>query len=61
MADDKSKRDFRGRDRVSAEEDYEIEHFAQKVGLTSQQLRELIQKHGNQRETVEREAKALKL
>ncbi|WP_348640195.1 hypothetical protein [Mesorhizobium sp. B3-1-9] len=37
MADDKSKRDFRGRDRVSAEEDYEIEHFAQKVGLTSQQ------------------------
>ncbi|TPI57691.1 MULTISPECIES: DUF3606 domain-containing protein [unclassified Mesorhizobium] len=57
----RAKRDFRDGDRVSAEEDYEVEHFAQKVGLTSQQVRELIQKHGNQRKTLEREAKALKL
>jgi len=58
MTDDKSKRDFRDRDRVSADEDYEVEHFAQKVGLTAQQVRELIDKHGNDRETLEREAKA---
>ncbi|MGT2467445.1 DUF3606 domain-containing protein [Mesorhizobium atlanticum] len=59
MADDKSKRDFRDRDRVSADEDYEVEYFAQKVGLTAQQVRELIKKHGNDRTTLEREAKAL--
>lgn len=60
MADDKGKRDFRDRDRVSANDDYEVEYFAQKVGLTPQQVRELIRKHGNARETLEREAKALK-
>jgi Protein of unknown function (DUF3606) len=59
MADDKSKRDFRDRDRVSGDEDYEVEYFAQKVGLTAQQVRDLITKHGNDRETLEREAKAL--
>lgn len=34
MADDKSKRGGRDRDRVSAEEEYEVRHFANKVGLT---------------------------
>jgi hypothetical protein len=59
MADDKSKRDFRDRDRVSADEDYEVEYFATKAGITPQQVRALIAKHGNNRETLEREAKAL--
>lgn len=59
MADDKSKRDFRDRDWVSADEDYEVEYFAQKVGPTPQQVRELIRKHGNDRATLECEAKAL--
>jgi hypothetical protein len=59
MADDKSKRDFRDRDRVSANDDYELGYFAKKVGLTPQQVRELIRKHGNDRATLEREAKAL--
>lgn len=60
MADDKSKRDFRDRDRVSASEDYEVQYFAEKAGITPQQVRDLIAKHGNSRETLEREAKALK-
>jgi hypothetical protein len=60
MADDKTKRDFRDRDRVSADEDYEVEYFAQKVGLTPQQVRDLIGKHGNNRETLEREARKLR-
>ncbi|ESX01656.1 hypothetical protein X769_20885 [Mesorhizobium sp. LSJC268A00] len=60
MADDKSKRDFRDRDQVSADEDYEVEYFAAKAGITPQQVKELIAKHGNQRETLEREAKALR-
>ncbi|MHB9379838.1 MULTISPECIES: DUF3606 domain-containing protein [unclassified Mesorhizobium] len=34
MADDKSKRDFRDRDRVSADENYEVEYFATKIGIT---------------------------
>ncbi|WP_032904830.1 DUF3606 domain-containing protein [Mesorhizobium sp. LNJC391B00] len=48
MADDKSKRDFRDRDRVSADEDYEVEYFATKTGITPQQVKELIAKHGVQ-------------
>lgn len=60
MADDKSKQDFRDRDRVSADEDYEVEYFATKTGITPQQVKELIAKHGNQRETLERVAKALR-
>ncbi|MER8900080.1 DUF3606 domain-containing protein [Mesorhizobium sp. M0676] len=60
MADDKSKRDFRDRDRVTADEDYEVEYFATKTGITPQQVKELIAKHGNQRETLERVAKALR-
>jgi hypothetical protein len=60
MADDKSKRDFRDRDRVSADEDYEVEYFAGKTGITPQQVRELIAKHGNSREILEREALALR-
>ncbi|MGX8008892.1 DUF3606 domain-containing protein [Mesorhizobium sp. ORM8.1] len=51
--------DFRDRNRVSADEDYEVEYFAQKAGLTTQQVRELIKKHGNDRATLEREAKAM--
>jgi hypothetical protein len=39
MANDKSKRDFRDRDRVSADEDYEAEYFARHV--TPQQVKDL--------------------
>jgi hypothetical protein len=59
MADDKSERDFHDRNRISADEDYEVEYFARKVGLTTQQVRELIKKHGDDRAKLEREAKAL--
>ncbi|MBZ9884809.1 DUF3606 domain-containing protein [Mesorhizobium sp. CA10] len=44
---------------MSADEDYEVEYFAKQVGLTTQQVGELIRKHGNDRKTLEREAKAL--
>ncbi|MCF6119192.1 MULTISPECIES: DUF3606 domain-containing protein [Mesorhizobium] len=42
MGDDKSKRDFRDRDRVSAGDDYEIEYFAQQNGVSADQVRQLI-------------------
>ncbi|TGQ63535.1 MAG: DUF3606 domain-containing protein [Mesorhizobium sp.] len=60
MADDKSKKDFRDRGRVSADEDYEVAHFAEKAGITPAQVRELIAKHGNDRVKLWLEAKALK-
>ncbi|UCI10478.1 DUF3606 domain-containing protein [Mesorhizobium sp. B1-1-8] len=59
MADDKSKRDFRDRGLVSGDEEYEVAHFARKFQLTIPEVRELIAKHGNDRDTLEREAKAL--
>lgn len=60
MADDKSKKGFRDRNQVSADEDYEVEYFAKQEGITPQQVRELIAKHGNNREKLERAAKTLK-
>ncbi|RVA15315.1 DUF3606 domain-containing protein [Mesorhizobium sp. M7A.F.Ca.US.002.01.1.1] len=59
MPDDKAKRDFRDRDRVSGDEEYEVGYFASKFQLTIPEVRELIKKHGNDQETLEREAKEL--
>ncbi|TIS93844.1 MAG: DUF3606 domain-containing protein, partial [Mesorhizobium sp.] len=52
MADDKSKRDFRDRNRVSADEDYEVDYFARENGVTIEQVRELIKANGNDREAL---------
>ena len=60
MADDKSKRDFRDRDRVSAKQDYELRHFADQNGLTTEQARELIRQHGNDREALTAAARKLR-
>jgi hypothetical protein len=59
VADDKSKIDGRDRSRVAGDEPYEVEYFARKTGITMAQARELIDKHGNNRETLEREAAKL--
>ncbi|PBC02286.1 DUF3606 domain-containing protein [Mesorhizobium sp. WSM3860] len=59
MADDTTKRDFRDRGRVSGDEEYEVAYFARKFQLTIPEARDLIKKHGNDRATLEREAKAL--
>ncbi len=56
MADDKTKRDFQDRDRVSTDEEYEVRYFAKQHRITAEQVRELISKHGNDRKTLEREA-----
>lgn len=59
MSDDKTKRDFQDRDRVSAEE-YEVRYFAKQHRITPDQVRELIGAHGNDRKTLEREARKLR-
>ncbi|BAB53686.1 msl8039 [Mesorhizobium japonicum MAFF 303099] len=60
MTDDKNKLGYQDRGRVSGDEEYEVGYFASKFGLSIPQVRELIAKHGNDRDTLEREAKALK-
>ena len=60
MADDKNNRGEPDRSRVSGSEPYEVSYFASKHGLSAEQARELIEKHGNDRETLDREAEKLK-
>ncbi|TJW90222.1 MAG: DUF3606 domain-containing protein, partial [Mesorhizobium sp.] len=43
----------------AGDEEYEVGYLASKFGLTIPEVRELIKKHGNDRETLEHEAKAL--
>ena len=56
MADDLSNRGPQDRRRVSGEQDYEVGYFANKHKITVEQARELIRKHGNNRETLDAEA-----
>jgi hypothetical protein len=60
MADDKSKADNRDRSRIVAGQDFEVEYFAERYGISTEQARELITKHGNNREKLEREVARLK-
>jgi hypothetical protein len=60
MSDDKTKRGAVDRARVAGGEDYEVEHFARKHGITPAQVRELIARVGNDRAKLEAAAKGLK-
>lgn len=60
MADDPTKQDNRDRSRVAGDEDYEVRYFAEEHGITIEQARDLIKRHGNDRATLEREARKLK-
>ena len=56
MADDKTKQDGRDRSRVAGDEAYEVQHFAERHGISREKARELIERHGNDRATLDREA-----
>jgi len=60
VADDKKNVGEPDRSRVSGSEDYEVQHFAKENGISAEQVRDLIGRHGNDRETLTREAKKLK-
>ncbi|MBB4003228.1 DUF3606 domain-containing protein [Aurantimonas endophytica] len=60
MADDKSKKDGRDWAKVSASEPYEVSYFAKKHGLTSEQAREIIKKHGPTRSDADAAAERMK-
>jgi predicted DNA-binding protein YlxM (UPF0122 family) len=53
MADDKNLRDDRDRSRVAGNEDYEIQHIAEKLGVSAEEVRRAIQQVGNNREKIE--------
>jgi hypothetical protein len=60
MSDDKSNVGEPDRSRVSGSEAYEVSHFAGRHGISPDQARELIEEHGNDRQTLDREAAKLK-
>lgn len=55
MSDDKSKRGPADRRRINPNEEYEVRHEAEKLGVSPEQVRAAIKKVGDSREAVERE------
>jgi hypothetical protein len=53
MADDKSNTGGADRTRVAGEQQYEVQYFAQKHGLTTAQAREIIDLAGPSREKAD--------
>ena len=60
MADNKQKVGEPDRSRVSGSEDYEVRQFAEKHAISMDQARELIAKHGSQRDVLDAAAERLK-
>lgn len=60
MADNKQNVGEPDRSRVSGSEDYEVRQFAEKHGISMDQARELIAKHGSQRDKLDAAAERLK-
>lgn len=60
MADDKTKRGGQDRARVAGGQDHEVEHFASTHGISTEDARALIAKHGNDRDALNAAAKRLK-
>lgn len=53
MADNKNIQDGRDRSRVSGSEDYEVQHLAEKLNVSAEDVRRAIEQVGNNREKVE--------
>jgi hypothetical protein len=59
MADNKQNSGEPDRSRVSGSESYEVRYFADKHGISIEQAEALIEKHGNQRDVLDRAAEQL--
>jgi len=53
MADDKNMRDGRDRSRVSGSEEYELQYLAEKLNVSTEEVRRAIEQVGNSRERIE--------
>lgn len=60
MADDKTKTDSRDRSRMAGGEDYEVRHFAEEAGITPEQARTLIKRHGADRKVLNEIAESIR-
>jgi hypothetical protein len=59
MADDKTKTGSQDGSHVAAEQEYEVRDFADKFDISPAQAKRLIERHGNDRGMLEREARKL--
>lgn len=55
MSDDKTKAGGADRQRISLAEDYEVQNWAKKFGVTERALREAVARVGDRAEDVQRE------
>lgn len=60
MSDDKTNRGEPDRSRVSLNESYELEYFANKHGISVSQAKQLIETHGNDRAALDEAATRLR-
>lgn len=60
MSDNKEDRGSQDRSQVAGEQDYEVRHFAEKHDISTEQARQLVETHGNDRETLEQAVKRIK-
>jgi hypothetical protein len=59
MSDDKSQTGGQDRSRVAGEQDYEVRYFAERHGISVEQAQQLIDRHGNSRDELDRAAERL--
>ena len=59
MSDDKNSTSGQDRARVAGGQDYEVRYFAERSGITVEQAQQLIERHGNNREELEKAARQL--
>ena len=60
MADYKTKNGGQDRASVAVDQDYDVREFADKFDISPAQAKRLIERHGNDRGMLEREARKLK-
>ena len=60
MADDKTRTDNRDGSHVARDEDHEVRHFAEEAGITPDQARTLIKRHGTDRKVLHEIAESIK-
>jgi hypothetical protein len=61
MADDKMNRGPQDRSRISLGEDYEVRYWTDKLGVSREQLEDVVKKVGNSAEAVEAEMRRMTL
>jgi hypothetical protein len=55
VADDRQQRGPQDRTRINLSEDYEVQYWCEKFGVTEERLREAVHKVGDSTESVQKE------